>query len=828
VSEDDRADIAPTGRLLPFRRRGSGEGRPRIRKLRLVAILLGLALIAVVSTVFGMMMAVAADLPSLDHRAEFKTARNSIVYDDKGRPLGILASKENRIFVPSSRIPPVVKHAVVAVEDRRFYTNNGVDIPGIARAFLQDVQRKKAVQGASTIAQQFVKNALRAQNRRTIFEKLRESALAYHLTRRWSKERILTEYLNSIYYGNGAYGIEAAARTYFGQDANHQGCGTPHRQLCVQALKPHEAALLAGIISSPAAYDPIVHPQSSRRRRNLVLKDMLEQGYITQTDYDSGVAEAIPARADVQSPRQAAPTPETPFFIDWIKQQVVDRYGVRRAFEGGLKIHTTLDLDMQRAAEQTVQDHLSDPSGPTASLVAIDNDTGEVRAMVGGPDYRRSSFNLATEGQRQPGSSFKVFVLAQALREGISPDSVWPSEQRVFTVPNSRGQERFVVRNFANAYNGSSTLAHATAVSDNSVFAAVGIKAGVKRISRLASRMGIRSPVSHNLAITLGGLKRGVTPLDMAHAYETLAHNGERVMGTLGAPGPGCSPSISACPTGGPVGIREVDVPGQGVQRNSRYFKRILPKPLVSTENDMLTAVLTEGTAKSAALGQWAAGKTGTTENYGDAWFVGFTRKLTVAVWVGYPNGTKSMRTDYGGSPVEGGTFPADIWHEFMIAATDIQAQQAANQSSGQNGSSSSSGSGSSSSTAAGSGGGSGSSGGGGSGGSSSSSGGGSSSFGGGSGGSSSSSGGGSSSFGGGGGSGSSFGPGGSGSHDGGGGGSSGSSGGSGSSSGGSGGRGGSGSSSGSGSGGGGGPLSGSGGGPSSGGGAGTGGTGAG
>jgi penicillin-binding protein 1A len=444
----------------------------------------------------------------------------------------------------------------------------------------------------------------------------------------------------------------------------------------VTELKPWEAALLAGIVSSPAAYDPVSHPQAALGRRNVVLRNMLDQRYITPADYATGLADTGPPRNQIRPPTEQSVTPSAAYFTTWVKQQVVDRYGPHVAFEGGLRIRTTLDLDVQRAAEQTIANKLSDPAGPAASLVAIDNGTGEVRAMVGGRNFKASPFNLATQGQRQPGSSFKAFVLAEALKRGISPDSVWPSRKRVFTVPHGGG-EKFTVRNYEGNYVGSQSLASATTFSDNSVYAAVGIQAGVGRIASLAQQMGIRTPVSHNYAITLGGLKQGVTPLDMAHAYETLAHGGQRVSGTLGAP------------DRGPVGIAEVQgVPGRGTDINHPLFTRVLPPSLVSTENSILQTVIDQGTGKAAAIGQFAAGKTGTTENYGDAWFVGFTHRMTVAVWVGYPDRLRSMKTDYNGSPVAGGTFPAEIWHDFMTSALAIYAQRDAAKAAQQGGAS--------------------------------------------------------------------------------------------------------------------------------------------
>jgi penicillin-binding protein 1A len=635
---------------------------PRLKKLRLLIVLLPLTVLALVSTVYGMIMAIASDLPALENRAEYKTAQNSILTDVNGHRLGILTGRENRILVTSDDIPLVMKRAIIAVEDKRFYTNSGVDIQGIARAFTQDIFRQRAAQGASTITQQFVKNALQAQNRRTVFEKLREAALAYHLTRKWSKDKILTEYLNAIYFGNGAYGIESAARTYFGHEPYTPlyNCGTTTGSLCVKGLTPAQAALLAGIVASPAAYDPVSHPASAVARRNLVLRDMYEQRYITADEYRFAITAAPPTAAYVQPPQEKPTEPSAAYFTTWVKQQVVDHYGVQRAFEGGLTVRTTLDLDLQKAAVQAIQNYLADRSGPSAALVAIDNATGEVRALVGGRDYNESPFNLATQGQRQPGSAFKPFVLAQALRRGISPDSVWPSQKRIFTVPGTHGHEHFTVRNYEGSYAGSRTLAEATTTSDNSVYAAVGIKAGIPQIAHLARAAGIRTPVSQNYAISLGGLRRGVTALDMAHAYETFAHNGQLVTGTLGSTGEG------------PVGIHEVRAPGSAPDRNHVKLSRILPASLVQTEDDILHTVVTSGTGVRSQVDVWSAGKTGTTENFGDAWFVGFTKRLTVAVWVGYADRLRSMKTEFAGKPVAGGTYPALIWHDFMRDALQI------------------------------------------------------------------------------------------------------------------------------------------------------------
>src|SRR4051812_46013819 len=562
------------------------RGRPRIKKLRVLVVAVPLILLALVSTVFGMMMAVAADVNSLDTSEVFRVAHSSRIYDVTGRPLGIL-SNQNRVVVPLSEVSPAMRNAVVAIEDRRFWTNQGVDIRGIARAFVADLISGKTVQGGSTITQQFVKNRLDAQGQRTVFEKLREAALAFHLARQWSKQKVLSQYLNSIYFGNGAYGVESAARTYFGHEPGHEGCGTTEKP-CASTLRPHEAALLAGLIASPTLYDPVTHPSAALARRNLVLRKMLEQHRLSPAEYRSDTRATLPS--NVEPPREPAPTPATPYFTTWVRQQVVDRYGAQRAFEGGLRVRTTLDSDFQQAAEKAITGRLPYAGGPTASVVAIDNATGEVRAMVGGRDYNQQAFNLATQGQRQPGSSFKPFTLAEALKSGIGPGSVWPSRKRVFNVPNST--EKFTVNNYEGEYVGSTTLARATATSDNAVFAAVGIQLGTGKIAKLARRMGIRTPVSRNYAITLGGLKQGVTPLDMAHAYETFATGGRRVTGSLGAR------------EDGPVGIRSIQAPKgnsgklETIAGNQRRRKRVIPQGVADEVSALLTTVVTAGTGR--------------------------------------------------------------------------------------------------------------------------------------------------------------------------------------------------------------------------------------
>ncbi|MSW84861.1 MAG: hypothetical protein F2832_09000 [Actinobacteria bacterium] len=633
-----------------------------MRKRRLLLVLVPLALLAVVSTLFGMMMAVASDLPDLESAKEFQSARNSQLTDRLGRPLGMLTGANNRVIVSETDISPFMRNAIISVEDERFFENSGVDLKGIGRAFVQDVVRGGSRQGGSTITQQFVKNALQAQDQRTVLQKLEESALAYHLTRRWSKSKILTEYLNSIYFGNGAYGVESAARVYFAADPNHLGCGTRARP-CAKELSAAESALLAAVVANPTAFDPVAHPESALRRRNMVLGKMRAQGRITQSEFQDAVEQALPGKI-------VPPGVDTkaPYFTTWVSQQLVEHFGARRAFEGGLKVRTTLDLDLQQAAERAVAASLPDPNGPSAAMVVIDNKTGEVRALVGGDDFRTRPFNLATQGQRQPGSTVKPFILAEALHQGYGLGSVWPSRKRVFNVPGTGGKEKFVVNNFDDAYAGARNLGTALTYSDNAVYAAAGIKTGTQRIAELIRSMGVRSPVSANPAMTLGAFQQGVSVLDWAHAYESFATGGKRISGTLGAPNEG------------PVGVREVRRLGSNdlIARNRVRSRRVLSERLAALTTGQMQTVVSYGTGKRAGYGGFAAGKTGTTEDYGDAWFVGFTRELTIAVWVGYPDKLVPMKTEFDGEPVAGGTFPAQIWHDFVVQAKAIFRQRIA------------------------------------------------------------------------------------------------------------------------------------------------------
>jgi penicillin-binding protein 1A len=641
--------------------------RTRLKKLRLLLVFAGLTALALVSTVFGMMAAVSTDLPAIYNFSQFRAAKNSVVFDDDGNPIGTLSSNENKILLTSAQISQNVKNATVAIEDSRFYQHSGVDYQGIARALFQDVLSRSAKQGASTITQQFVKNALEAQGNRTIFEKFREAALAYRLEQHWSKDKILTEYLNTVYFGEGAYGIESAARTYFGKA--HPGCGTTSEP-CASVLLPQEAAMLAGIISSPSAYDPKLHPVAAKQRRDDVLSKMLDEGYITQSQYVDGIRAAVPLTSDIEPPQIDS---EAPYFTSWLRQQLVDRYGPGKAFFGGLKVRTTLDLPLQRAAESAVYNRTA-ALGITSSVVVINNETGAVKAMVGGPGYEEQPFNIAAYGARQPGSAFKPFTLVSALELGHSPYEVFTSQPKVFSF-GKHGKQRFEVHNYGDEYLGSASIATATQYSDNSVYADLGInlrktpRESTEFIAHTAHKMGITSPLSVNPAMVLGGLKVGVNPLEMAHAFETLAEGGVRVSGTL-APKPGIDPVDFT---------RVTTSDGKTIDENDEIKKRVMPTSVADTARSLLTAVISGGTGTNAAgVSDYEWGKTGTTENNGDAWFCGATESATACVWVGHADSVTPMETEYGGAPVDGGTIPALIWHDVMSAWEQIRAEHLA------------------------------------------------------------------------------------------------------------------------------------------------------
>jgi penicillin-binding protein 1A len=614
--------------------------RRRIRKLRLLALVGVLGFLAVTAFAYGSIVAVGQQLNGLDPFAQHFQQVDGYVYAGDGHTiLAVLRGSQSRVLVQSDQISPWMKQAIVATEDKRFYEHRGIDIRGMARALWADVRSNAAVQGGSTITQQFVKNQLTG-SQKSITRKLKEAALAWQLEQKWSKDKILTAYLNTIYFGNGAYGVERASRTYFGHSA--------------LKLTAPEAALLAGIPEDPSLYDPVAHPQQAKARRGVVLKLMLQQGVIPLTDYRRYVRAPMPRPQDVHL---SGVLGQAPYFGEYVKQQLIRKLGAKRVFGSGFRVYTTIDLRLQKLANDAIHKWLPSPDGPQAALVTINPSTGAVLAMVGGSNFHQSQFNLAVQGERQPGSSFKPFVLATALKQGISPLTTFTSKP----VSIFLGNKYWYVHNYEGEYLGPIDLVKAISASDNSVFAQLTRVVGPAGVAQTAKQLGIKSPLRSYFAIGLGA--EAVNPLEMARAYGSFADGGYRIDGSAFGNEPRAVTRIS-------------DVGGDVVYDNAPVKKQVLTPAEDELMTQLLQGVVTSGTGTAAALpDRPVAGKTGTTENYGDAWFVGYTPQLVTAVWVGYPNSLRPMLTEYHGHAVAGGTFPAQIWKSFMEAAlTELRA----------------------------------------------------------------------------------------------------------------------------------------------------------
>jgi penicillin-binding protein 1A len=607
----------------------------------LLALLAVLALLGLSAFTFGMLTAVAAQISELDPYHQQATQQNTVLYANDGRTvLAVLRGSQARVIVPSDDISPLVKQAIVAIEDKRFYEHNGVDVHGILRALWSDVTGGP-VEGGSTITQQFVKNAING-NAPTVTRKLKEAALAWKLEQVWSKDRILTAYLNTIYFGNNAYGVQEASKIYFGHGA--------------KLLSPAEAALLAGIPENPSLYDPVAHPVIMRLRRNVVLRQMYFQHYIDGKELNDALKEPLPSPESIRQP--ATQSLAAPYFANYVTNQLVERYRARNVFGGGMKVVTTVDLGLQKIARQAIDQVLPPSIGPSAALVAIDVHTGGVVAMIGGRNYRASQFNLATQGERQPGSAFKPFVLATALRDGIAPSSILVSHPVVLDA----GGRAWSVNNFEHNSMGPINLNTAIAYSDNTVFAQLTNIVGPGSVVDTAKQMGITSPLYSYFSIGLGG--EPATPVEMARAYATLANGGYRLDSSMLRNEPNTVKSIT---------FRSKDPAKPNSPSPNTPIATTIPWLVngnAAIEDQMLQGVVQYGTGTAAQLAGWqVAGKTGTTENFGDAWFVGYTPDMVTAVWVGYPNKLIPMTSEYHGHTVEGGTFPAEIWKAFMEKA---------------------------------------------------------------------------------------------------------------------------------------------------------------
>ena len=558
--------------------------------------------------------------------------QTTFLFDRKGRVLATLHAEVNRTEIPLEDMPIQLRNAVIATEDKDYYREGGVSLPGIARALFENVKAGKLVQGGSTITQQYVKNVYTG-NAPTLHRKVREALLAEKLSKLYTKDQILEKYLNTVYFGHGAYGVEAAALTYFGKHARELGV--------------LQAATLAGLIAAPARWDALSHPKAAHTRRNQVLDRMAAEGYLTADQ----VAVMKTRKLGTKRPVVVS---QAPYFTDAVRKDLQNRFGEERTFGGGLRVRTTLDLDWQRAAEQAVATHLPTPGDPSAAVVAIDPTSGAIRAMVGGTNFRKKKFNLATQAHRQTGSSFKVYTLATAMQQLIDPHALWNGPPEL-PIPDKRCYtekdgvlEPWTVHNYADEGAGTMDLFSATAHSVNTIFAQVALEVGPENIVETAHKMGIRSKLQPVCSLTLG--TEAVTPLEMTSAYSTLAARG-----------------IHHPPT---FEQQVKDPRGKTLQTIDRKGTRALDQNVADMTAYIMQNVICCGTGTAANFGRPAAGKTGTAQFYVDAWFCGFVPQLVTCVWVGYPQGEIPMYGVEGYNGIFGGSIPAAIWHDFMAYAT--------------------------------------------------------------------------------------------------------------------------------------------------------------
>jgi 1A family penicillin-binding protein len=606
-------------------------GRVSSILLRILAVLavIGLALVALGATLGYMYVDKSLQgLPNVDDPNAFRVGQPTKLYSADNHLLANFYL-ENREVVPISQISTDLANGVVAVEDERFYQHTGVDTQGIARAVVIDVMTMSTKEGASTITQQYIRNTILAKERyqNTLARKIREGWLATELEKRFNKKQILEKYLNTVYFGGGAYGAEAAAREFFAKSASKLTLG--------------EAALLAGLPNSPIRLNPYYNMAGAKARQQWVLDRMVANKYITQAQADAAAKQPLVLKRTVD-PNQGIY--DCGYFVSYVRKILLTKYQDSLIFTGGLKIYTTIDTKLQRAAEKAVKGTLGGRRDPDAALVAIDPSTGYIKAMYGGRNYNTNRYNTATQGRRQPGSSFKTFVLVTALEKGIPPrrpiDSSSPAvipSHPPWRVSNSEGKGAGYI-----------TITDATRNSVNCVFARLIWELGPREVARTAKRMGIDSQIPAFPSIALGSAP--VTPLEMAVAYATLAsggihHEAEPIK-------------------------KIIDSDGNVIQDNSKpKATRVLSPEIAWAATQQLMGVVSGGTGTRAALsGREVAGKTGTAQNYQDAWFVGYTPQLATSVWMGYIKGSIPMRNVHG-ERAFGGTFCAPIWHDFMAAA---------------------------------------------------------------------------------------------------------------------------------------------------------------
>src|SRR5438093_6186544 len=634
-----QSDAFLLDRLRKRRRQRVKNRRKRLGRL-VSGTLIGTVLFLVVSSFTG--AAIWMNSCSLDSLNPVEVGENSFIFAADGSLLGSIPAERNRQPVGLDQISAWVPKATIAIEDRRFYNHGALDWFGIVRALYADIQAGKVVQGGSTITQQLVRNLYIKKKSQTLSRKATEACLAIKLAREKSKAWILNAYMNQVYYGNHAYGIEAAAQTYFSK---------PARRLSLT-----ESALLAGLPQAPSVFDPFQRPAQAIARRDEVLRAMLGNGDITSSQYANAVAQR---KLHLKAGRLYTRIRE-PYFFSYVREELQRQYGANTVRSGGLKVYTTIDRRLQRLALAAIKRTLPYSSDPAAAIVSINPRNGAIRAMTEvSPGDPKNQVNFASSARRQPGSTFKMFVLATAISQGISPSTQYLSAPFEYD-PSETGScdtdppTAWCPQTYDHSYVGATSIENGTLRSDNTVFARLTLDVGPENVADMAYRLGVRTDLrtTEGAYVPSMGLgSRVVTPLDLASAYSTIAAGGIYSK---------------------PMAIRKVILPGGKIDREAGWGmpqrKRAVPDWVASEVTRILEENMTAGTGTGAYFGATSAGKTGTTDNFADAWFCGFTPSLEATIWLGYPRGEIPMLSVHG-IAVSGPTFPATIWRQFMEPA---------------------------------------------------------------------------------------------------------------------------------------------------------------
>jgi penicillin-binding protein 1A len=624
-----------------IRRRRRYRGRPANKALLTILVLVMVAGLAGLSLV-GWVVSTATSAPPLSTLKERDPGANTEVLAADGTRLGFIQAEFLSRPVAGNRFPKVLKDATVAIEDERFYDHAGVDFEGIVRAAVKNFTSRKTVQGGSTISMQLVRNLYTADTTREGLagyqRKIREAKLAEDLENEHSKEWILAKYMNTVPYGTvggqTAIGAQAAAKIYFSKNVNQ--------------LDLHEAALLAGLPQAPSTYSPVRNEGAALARRNGVLRKMAELKLVSQEAAERAMARGLDLKLSTYFTRR-----RESYFFDYVKDELIKEYGARKVRLGGMVVHTTVDLKKQQQARAAIAERLG-AVGPSSAVVSIDPRNGNILAMASSADYGKSKFNLAAQGHRQPGSAFKIMGLMAALRQGVDPDRTSYTSRSPTRIdePSICGAP-FEIKTYGGKGAGTLSLRRATLKSDNSVYIQLATDLGPDKVRQAAYDLGIRTKLDGYCAEILGGLTIGVSPLEMANAYATIASGGWRNR---------------------PRAITRVVFPDGHKELPRRWRKKrvkAFSDGVAYKAAEILEQNIAGGTGGKASIGcPNSGGKTGTTDQNTDAWFVGITPRLSTAVWVGYPKEKTPMGPLYHGSNVDGGTFPAEIWGAYMAQAT--------------------------------------------------------------------------------------------------------------------------------------------------------------